>query len=86
MPSLSPPKSYPATQVCTTWASWCYLTPFAPPHAYPYTWPLPSRSFPCTVSHFQVYEKDFEEYLLTETGAFYRRKASEWIEQVGRRG
>ncbi len=33
-----------------------------------------------------MYEKDFEEYLLTETGAFYRRKASEWIEQVGSLG
>ncbi|GIL64270.1 hypothetical protein Vafri_18269 [Volvox africanus] len=27
------------------------------------------------------YEKDFEEFLLSETSAFYRRKASEWIEQ-----
>jgi hypothetical protein len=28
------------------------------------------------------YEKDFEEHLLADTSAFYRRKASEWIEQV----
>ncbi|KAG2490035.1 hypothetical protein HYH03_011500 [Edaphochlamys debaryana] len=33
------------------------------------------------MSNMDCYEKDFEEYLLTETSAFYRRKASEWIEQ-----
>ncbi|GFR52348.1 hypothetical protein Agub_g14894 [Astrephomene gubernaculifera] len=29
----------------------------------------------------ECYERDFEEALLAETSAFYRRKASEWIEQ-----
>eukprot|EP00198_Chlamydomonas_reinhardtii_P003599 XP_001692935.1 cullin [Chlamydomonas reinhardtii] len=33
------------------------------------------------MSNMDCYEKDFEEYLLTETSAFYRRKASQWIEQ-----
>lgn len=28
-----------------------------------------------------TYERDFEEHLLSETGAFYKRKAAEWIEQ-----
>lgn len=28
-----------------------------------------------------AYERDFEEHLLAETGAFYKRKAAEWIEQ-----
>jgi hypothetical protein len=29
----------------------------------------------------ECYEKDFEEHLLSETGAYYRRKAAEWINQ-----
>ena len=28
------------------------------------------------------YEKDFEDSLLQETCAYYKRKAAEWIEQV----
>lgn len=31
----------------------------------------------------ECYEKDFEEQLLTATRAFYKRKAADWIEQVG---
>ncbi|KAG2422447.1 hypothetical protein HXX76_016017 [Chlamydomonas incerta] len=33
------------------------------------------------MGNMDCYEKDFEEHLLTETSAFYRRKASQWIEQ-----
>lgn len=29
----------------------------------------------------ECYERDFEAFLLTETGEFYKRKAAEWIEQ-----
>ena len=28
-----------------------------------------------------TYERDFEEHLMTETSAFYKRKAAEWVEQ-----
>lgn len=34
------------------------------------------------MGNMECYEKDFEEFLLAETSSFYRRKASEWIEQV----
>jgi hypothetical protein len=29
----------------------------------------------------EAYERDFEEFLLAETNAYYKRKAAVWIEQ-----
>eukprot|EP00955_Chlamydomonas_euryale_P100750 365303-Chlamydomonas_euryale.AAC.37 len=33
------------------------------------------------MGNMECYERDFESFLLTDTGAFYQRKAAEWIEQ-----
>ncbi len=30
----------------------------------------------------ECYERDFEAFLLSETNAFYKRKAAEWIDQA----
>lgn len=42
-----------------------------------------SQSLQVGMGGMECYEKDFEEQLLTATRAFYKRKAADWIEQVG---